>query len=117
MNSLIYENGHKIVFHPGYYIQEYIEEGFHTIEDFAESLEVSPEIIRHIISGELEITAVLANKLAKMLNISANVWLDLQKDFNVVSSKLNLQVTATQKTESVSAGKKKPSPFYKESYR
>ncbi|MDR1836024.1 MAG: HigA family addiction module antidote protein [Fusobacteriaceae bacterium] len=105
MNSLVYENGNKIIFHPGYYIQDYIEEGFYTIEDFAEGLEVSRQTILQIIDGEMDITTDLANKLAEMLNISANVWLDLQRDFNSVSAKMDLSVKAGQNVELIPAGK------------
>ena len=49
-----------------------------TAADLAIKLDVSPDVVEKIISGELAITADMAIKLGTALETSAELWLNLQ---------------------------------------
>lgn len=82
MNNYI-EFGDKIAFHPGYYIEEIIEESGLSLEDFARKLDISPERLRVLISGGQRLTRDVAAKLSRLLGASAAYWLNLQSSYDV----------------------------------
>ncbi|MEL7225814.1 MAG: HigA family addiction module antitoxin [Cyanobacteria bacterium J06576_12] len=49
-----------------------------TSKDLAIRLDVSPEVVEQLISGELAITAAIAIKLGTALETSSELWLNLQ---------------------------------------
>ncbi len=76
------EFGNKVAFHPGYYIQEYIEEMRLTQEDFAKRLGTTPKNVSYIVRGEQNVSVDIANKLARMIGTSANYWLNIQSEYD-----------------------------------
>ncbi|HJF86744.1 MAG TPA: HigA family addiction module antitoxin [Companilactobacillus farciminis] len=72
----------RIVFHPGSYIEDIIEELNITQEEFADQLDISTETLSEIVNGKIAITSDIANKLAKITHISAKTWMNLQKNAN-----------------------------------
>lgn len=76
------EKGDKIVFHPGYYIKEIIEETGLTQEDFAKRLDTTPKNLSLLIRGEQSLSIDIAMKLARMIGTSVDYWLNLQKTFD-----------------------------------
>lgn len=86
MNKI--ENGNTIVFHPGYYIKEYIDEMGFTKKGFASLLGVTPNTLNKLISGDRKLTTDIANKLSELLGTSMEVWLNIQKTFDESTQKL-----------------------------
>lgn len=86
MNKI--ENGNTIVFHPGYYIKEYIDEMGFTKKGFASLLGVTPNTLNELVSGDIKLTTDIAFKLSEMLGTSMEVWLNIQKTFDESTQKL-----------------------------
>lgn len=76
------EHNDKIAFHPGYYLNEIVDESDLTSEDFARRLNTTPEDLKLLINGEQCITVEMAEKLSKMLGTSVNYWLNLQTTYD-----------------------------------
>lgn len=75
-------NNELMAFHPGYYIDEIIEEMGITQEEFAIRLGTTPKTISKLVNGETGISNDLALKLASLLNSSPETWLNLQKSYD-----------------------------------
>lgn len=75
-------NKEVLAFHPGYYIDEIIEEMGITQEEFAIRLGTTPKTISKLVNGETGISNDLALKLASLLNSSPEMWLNLQKSYD-----------------------------------
>lgn len=86
MNKI--ENGNTIVFHPGYYIKEYIDEMGFTKKGFACMLGITPSTLNELVSGDRKLTTEIAYKLSELLGISMEVWLNIQKTFDESTQKL-----------------------------
>lgn len=71
-----------IAFHPGSYVEEIVEDLNITQAEFAKRLDLSPKTISKLISGEDGISAVTANKLAKLTGISLQTWINLQANYD-----------------------------------
>ena len=57
-----------LAFHPGYYIEEIVEERGLTQKDFAKRLGTTPKTLRLIINGKQRLTFKIAMKLSRMLD-------------------------------------------------
>lgn len=77
------KNRECISFHPGYYISEIIDDLEITQEEFAVRLGSTAKTISKLVNGEANITNDLAMKLSNMLNTSPEVWLNLQKKYDL----------------------------------
>ena len=75
-------NKNLMAFHPGYYIDEIIEEMGITQEEFAIRIGTTPKTISKLVNGETGISNDLALKLASLLNSSPEMWLNLQKEYD-----------------------------------
>lgn len=63
----------------GWHIQHsYLDTYGMTPADLAVKLDVSPEAVEQLISGELAISAKMAIKLGEALGTSSQLWLNLQ---------------------------------------
>lgn len=71
-----------IAFHPGYYIQELIEDMEITQAEFALRLGTTAKTISEIVNGITNISNDLALKLSNMLGTSPDIWLNLQTTFD-----------------------------------
>ena len=67
-----------MAFHPGYYIQETIEELEITQEEFAIRLGTTAKTISKLVNGEINLSNDIAHKLSNMLGTSVELWLNLQ---------------------------------------
>lgn len=76
-------NKEVIAFHPGYYIKEIIDDMEMTQEEFAIRLGTSAKTISKLVNGKANISKDLAMKLSNMLNTSPEVWLNLQKQYDI----------------------------------
>ena len=83
MTNKIVEYKDLIVFHPGQYVEELIEEYNLTQKEFAERLGVSEIKLGKLVNGEESISNDIARKLAKITNISIITWLNLQNAYDV----------------------------------
>ena len=86
MNKI--ENGNTIVFHPGYYIKEYIDEMGFTKKGFACMLGITPSTLNELVSGDRKLTTEIAYKLSELVGNSMEVWLNIQKTFDESTQKL-----------------------------
>lgn len=86
MNKI--KNGNTIVFHPGYYIKEYIDEMGFAKKGFASLLGVTPNTLNKLVSGDIKLTTDIAYKLSELLGTSIEVWLNIQKTFDESTQEL-----------------------------
>lgn len=80
MNKIEYEN--ISAFHPGYYIDDLIQDLEMTQEEFAKRLNISPKNLSELINGKASISENIAKNLSLMLGTSVDIWLDLQKKYD-----------------------------------
>lgn len=91
-------NTDVVSFHPGYYISEIIDDMDITQEEFAVRLGTSAKTISKLINGEANISKDLAMKLSNMLKTSPDMWLNLQKKYDVqIIERNRLQELESQK--------------------
>lgn len=76
------EYNDSIAFHPGYYIQEIVEESGLTQADFAKRLDTTPKNLSLLIRGEQSLSNDIAMKLSRMLGTSEQYWLNLQSAYD-----------------------------------
>ncbi|MBO4987713.1 MAG: HigA family addiction module antidote protein [Lachnospiraceae bacterium] len=75
-------NENIIAFHPGYYIADIIEDMGISQSEFAARVGVSEEMLDNIVNGRIGISSDIARKFSVMLGTSAEVWFDLQRDYD-----------------------------------
>lgn len=80
--SNVIEYQDLIAFHPGSYVEEIIDEWNVTQADFAKRIGVSSKTISKIVSGQDNVSAATADKLAKATGISMATWLRLQAQYD-----------------------------------
>lgn len=68
--------------HPGEVLREWIPEGM-TVSEAAGQLGVSRVTLSKILNGKSGITADMALRLATWLNTSAEVWADMQTQWEI----------------------------------
>lgn len=78
----------KIVFHPGYYIKEIVEELGLSQEDFAKRLGTTAKTLSVIINGGQRLSSSIALKLSKMLGTSVQYWLNLQSMYDAALAEM-----------------------------
>jgi len=78
----------SLAFHPGYYIQEIVEESGLTQADFAKRLDTTPKNLSKLIRGEQSLSIDMALKLSKMLGSSMQYWLNLQNAYDTVLARM-----------------------------
>ena len=83
MTNKIIESKDLIAFHPGQYVEELIKEYNVTQKEFAEHLGISEMKLGKLVNGEESISNDIAQKLAKITNISIITWLNLQNAYDV----------------------------------
>lgn len=81
------EYNEKIVFHPGYYIKEIVDESGLSMEDFANKLDITAKDLCILIKGEQSLSIDIAMKLSRMLGTSVDYWLNLQKKYDIMSAR------------------------------
>ena len=72
----------SVVFHPGYYIEELVEESGLTQQDFANRLGTTPKTLSKLINGRQGLSAEIALKLSNMLGTSLEYWQNLQNAYD-----------------------------------
>lgn len=79
----------RMAFHPGYYIQEFVEESGLTQKDFANRLGTTPKNLSVLISGEQSLSIDIVVKLAAMLGTSEEYWFNLQIAWNEMMAEIH----------------------------
>lgn len=80
MNSKHYKD--LYAFHPGYYVNQLIDELEITQEEFALRMGVSAKTISLLVRGETDLSEDMALKLSNMFGMSIDVWLNLQQEYS-----------------------------------
>lgn len=83
------EYNDSIAFHPGYYIQEIIDESRLTNEDFARLLDITPDNLTLLIMGEQKLSVDIAIKLSEIIGTGVNYWLNLQSTYDAFFEESN----------------------------
>lgn len=99
MSNYVLLSDNKVAFHPGYYIEEYIQETGLTQEDFAKRLGTTPKNISLLIRGEQSISLDIASKLSRMIGTSIKYWLNLQNEYDVLISERKMQEELNKEIE------------------
>ena len=68
-----------LLFHPGYYIKETVEQSGLTQKGFCKRLDTTPKNLSLLIRGEQNLSIDIAMKLSRMIGTSVNYWLNLRK--------------------------------------
>lgn len=79
-------------FHPGLFLQEEIEERGLLKKDVARQLHILPTNLSEILNGKRNISPKLAVKLEKVLEISAEYWLNLQIAWDLQNARKEVSV-------------------------
>ena len=91
------EYNDKIAFHPGYYIQEMVEESGLTQADFAKRLDITPKSLSLLIRGEQNLSIDIAMKLSRMTGTSVSYWLNLQNAYDALMADFKAKEEVAQK--------------------
>lgn len=78
---------HVKAFHPGVYLEEEIEERELLKKDLAQQLGILPTNLSEILKGKRNISTRLAVRLEKVLEISAEYWLNLQMAWDLQNAR------------------------------
>lgn len=70
-----------IAFHPGYYINELIEDMGITQEEFATRLGTTPKTVSKLVNGECNLSNDLIQRLSSMFGLSVEFWFSLQNKY------------------------------------
>ena len=73
----------KYTFHPGYMLNDWIDDCGMTLEEFAERALLPVETVKLIVNGDIDISVDIGYKLTKVTGISADYWFRMQADYNV----------------------------------
>ncbi len=87
MSNYIEHKG-SLAFHPGYYIEEIVEESGLTQEDFAKRLGTTPKTLSLLINGKQRLTFKIAMKLSRMLDTTVQYWLNLQNAYDAALAQI-----------------------------
>ncbi len=81
-----------VLLHPGELLGEELEARDITQKDFAEAIGLRPSHLNELIKGKRNISALLAIKIEKELDIDADIWMRLQVQFDLDSARKQLKV-------------------------
>ncbi|MBR3167155.1 MAG: HigA family addiction module antidote protein [Erysipelotrichaceae bacterium] len=70
-------------FHPGYYVEEVIDDLGISQEEFAARLGTTPKTVSKLVNAQCNLTDDLARKLSSMMGTSIELWINLQKQYDI----------------------------------
>lgn len=77
----------KVPIHPGEILsEEFLKPGGITQQRLAKALGVSRRTVNEIVRGRRSVTAEMAIRLSKVLGTSAEMWLGLQADYDLLTA-------------------------------
>ena len=68
-------------FHPGFYVQQYLDELKITQEEFAARLGTSGKYLSDLLNGKCNLSRDMACRLSTMTGTSVELWLNLQNAY------------------------------------
>lgn len=71
-----------IAFHPGYYVEEAIQDMKISQSDFAKRLGIPERTLSLFIDGQIDVSYNLARRLSMVLGTSIKFWFNLQRIYN-----------------------------------
>lgn len=74
--------------HPGEHLEEYIETRGWSQAEFARIADLTPKLVSTIIAGKNPITPETAIKLERVLDVRAQVWLNLQMNWDLYQARV-----------------------------
>ena len=80
----------KVAFHPGYYLQEIVENSGLTQEDFAKRLGTTAKNLSVLLNGKQSLSIDMATRLSRMLGTTIAYWLNLQQAYDEKKHRYNL---------------------------
>ena len=80
MSNMI-QIGDQMFFHPGYYLQEWLEEKNMSVEEFADKTNISSEDIKAIIAGDKLMTDLEKAAVSEITGISVAFWQNIEMEF------------------------------------
>lgn len=86
INQVLDHTGKEVIieaFHPGEFLLDEIEERGLRKKEAAVELEILPHHLSEIFAGKRNISAKLAIRLEKLLDISAEYWLGMQMEYDL----------------------------------
>ena len=89
MSPTIITVNEEIGFHPGYYIQEIIDNKNTSIEDFANKANIDVNTLNRILQGNQAVTEETAHCLSVATEMSTQMWLNLQSAYDKLLNKQN----------------------------
>lgn len=69
-------------FHPGYYVEEAIQDMNISQSDLAKRLGISERTLSLFIDGQIDVSYNLARRLSMILGTSIKFWFNLQRIYN-----------------------------------
>jgi len=92
MEEQVFDKSGKVIqvetFHPGEFLLEEIEARQLLKKEVAKELDILPHHLSEIFAGKRNISAKIAVKLEKALNISAEYWMNLQNYWDLQEARL-----------------------------
>lgn len=85
-NYLRYKN--RMAFHPGYFIEDFINFYGITQKDFADRVGTTPKNLCLLIKGEQSLTSDMAKKLSSVTNMSVEMWMNIQRGFDELQDEI-----------------------------
>lgn len=79
--SNVIEYNNIVAFHPGYYVEEIIEDMEISQAEFAIRLGTTPKTVSKLVNGQCNLSNDLAQKLAMMMGTGIEVWLNIQLNY------------------------------------
>ena len=77
----------KVPIHPGEILrEEFIGPANITQEQLAHAMDVSRRTVNEIVRGRRRLTAEMAIRLSKVLGTSAELWMGLQDDYDLLTA-------------------------------
>lgn len=86
-NYLRYKN--KMAFHPGYFIEDFINFYGITQKDFADRVGTTPKNLCLLIKGDQSLTMDMAKKLSPVTNMSVEMWMNIQRGFDELQGEID----------------------------
>lgn len=84
----------KEAFHPGEYLKEEIEARNMSQQELADKTQISKSEISQVIHGHRNLNVRLALLLEKVLEIDAEIWMNLQIKYDIAFMKQKVAISA-----------------------
>ncbi|MGW7932583.1 HigA family addiction module antitoxin [Staphylococcus xylosus] len=84
VENLILEHNDQVVFHPGVYIKDSLEESDMTQRELAARLDTSTKTMSELVRGIKSVTPKMSINLSKVFNVDSQTWLNIQAKYDTL---------------------------------